>query len=144
MPSSSCFDAVHTRAATKAAVWGFQYSVASSPSPNHLIRLGLPQCGMAEPQIVNTLAAKIETVERYTAEIKKRVQAARHDLAHLQATLRLFRRDDDTGPVYIGLTRIFRRGEITGLSLAALRGSPVGLDTRELARAVMEAKGLDT
>ncbi len=75
--------------------------------------------------------------------METRVENARHDLAHLQATLRLFRRCDDTAPVYMGLTRIFRRGEVTGLALEALRASPDGLDTRELARAVMTAKGLD-
>ena len=57
---------------------------------------------MSEPQIVNTLSAKIEDVERYIAEMEKRLQSARHDLAHLQATLRLFRRGDDTEPVYMG------------------------------------------
>ena len=65
---------------------------------------------MAEPRIVNTLSDKITDVERYIAEMEKRLENARHDLAHLQATLRLFRRGDDTAPVYMGLTRIFRRG----------------------------------
>ena len=46
-------------------------------------------------------------------------------------------------PVYMGLTRIFKRGEITALGLEALRASPDGLHTRELATAIMRAKGLD-
>ena len=62
----------------------------------------------------------------------------------MQATLQLFRRNEvDLNPVYMGLTRLFRRGEITGLALEALRAAPDGLDTRELATAVMRAKGFD-
>ena len=99
---------------------------------------------MPDPQIVNTLSAKIADVQRYIADLEARTENARRDLAHLQATLQLFRRGEvDLNPVYMGLTRIFKRGEITGLALAALRASPAGLDTRELAVAVMAAKGLD-
>lgn len=55
-----------------------------------------------------------------------------------------FRRNEvDVNPVYMGLTRIFKRGEITALGLEALRASPDGLHTRELATAIMRAKGLD-
>lgn len=77
--------------------------------------------------------------------MERRLKNARHDLAHLQATLRLFNlKDADTLPVYMGLRRIFTHGEITRLALGALRAAPDGLDTRELALAVMSAKGLDT
>ena len=96
------------------------------------------------PQIVHTLSSKIADVERWIADTEAKVAIARQDLAHLQATLQLFRRNEvDVNPVYMGLTRIFRRGEITGLALEALRSASDGLDTRELAKAVMRAKGLD-
>ena len=72
------------------------------------------------PQIVHTITAKIADVERWIAETEARLGNARQDLAHLQATLQLFRRGEDMPhPVYMGLSRIFRRGEIT--SLAAWR-----------------------
>lgn len=96
------------------------------------------------PQIVTTLGAKIAEVERWIADTEAKLYNARQDLAHLQATLQLFRRGEDMPhPVYMGLSRIFRRGEITSLGLEALRSAPDGLDTRELATAIMRAKGLD-
>lgn len=67
------------------------------------------------PQIVHTLTAKISDVERWIAETEARLTNARQDLAHLQATLQLFRRNEmDVNPVYMGLTRIFRRGKSRG------------------------------
>jgi hypothetical protein len=42
--------------------------------------------------------------------------------------------------VHMGLHRLFTRGELLALCLEALKDSPDGLDTRELAFAVVRAK----
>jgi hypothetical protein len=75
---------------------------------------------MPEPQIANTVKASIADIERYISEMEQRVENARRDLAHLQATMQLFKRNEaDVNPVYMGLTRIFRRVRSPGLDLRA-------------------------
>lgn len=73
------------------------------------------------------------------------MEAARCDLAHVNTTLQLFERDSVQTPYpsRISLIRVFKRGEIFALCKAELAESPGGLDTRELARAVLRAKGMD-
>ncbi len=102
---------------------------------------------MADPHIIHTLTAKQAEIEGYIRDTEKRLAQARADLAHVNATIRLFetQRDATTQfPAYIKLNRLFRRGELTSLCTDALHAAPEGtLDTRELAAAVMNAKGWD-
>ena len=102
---------------------------------------------MAEPNILHTLTAKRAEIEGYIRDTEKRLAQARADLAHVSATLRLFetKRDETTQfPVYIKLNTLFRRNELAGLCEAALQDAPEAtLDTREIAAAVMAAKGWD-
>ncbi|WP_342359900.1 hypothetical protein [Terrarubrum flagellatum] len=100
---------------------------------------------MAEAQILMTLTAKRNELEAIIDQYEKRLHAARTDLAHVNATLRLFRTKGEPTefPVPVGLNRIFRRGEAFGLCLEALRQAPDGLDTRELSLAIIKAKGWD-
>lgn len=102
---------------------------------------------MAEPQIVNTLRDKQAEIEGYIRETEKRLAQARADLAHVNSTIRLFEttRDNSTQfPVYIKLTTLFRRGELTRLCEEALQAAPEGrLTTREIAATIMAAKGWD-
>ena len=59
---------------------------------------------MHDPQIVNTLSAKLSGIEQWIAAPGFKPGNARRDLAHLQATLQLFRRNEaDVNPVYVGL-----------------------------------------
>jgi hypothetical protein len=100
---------------------------------------------MAEPQIVNTLRSKRDELERIIGSYEKATEAARRDLAHVNATLQLFERDGVPGvyPSRMSLIRVFRRGEIFAICRAALAQYPAGMDTRELALAVLRAKGMD-
>jgi hypothetical protein len=100
---------------------------------------------MAEPQIVNTLRSKRDELERIISSYEKSAIAARRDLAHVNATLELFERNGTPNayPSRLSIVRMFKRGEIFGLCKAALAEAPEGLDTRELARAVIRAKGMD-
>lgn len=101
---------------------------------------------MADPHILTTLSAKREEIERYVARIEKQLAAARHDLAHVNATIRLFEMNGETTqfPVYVQLKRMFAKGELPRLCREAIEASPEGqLDTRQLCTAVMLAKGWD-
>jgi hypothetical protein len=71
-----------------------------------------------------------------------RGENARHDLAAINATLALFKQDGEVRP-HRGLSRMFRRAELFALCSAALEAAGRPIDTRELAKAVAEAKGLD-
>lgn len=100
---------------------------------------------MAEPQIVSTLRSKRDELERIINSYEMAATAARRDVAHVNATLELFERNGapDAYPSRMSIARMFKRGEIFTLSKAALAEVPEGLDTRELALAVIRAKGMD-
>ncbi|HEY2419269.1 MAG TPA: hypothetical protein VGH84_15195 [Steroidobacteraceae bacterium] len=99
---------------------------------------------MADPQIVGTLQRKRDDIERVIAEYEKKIEAAKRDLSHVNATLAMFVGPEGRTqfPVYMETLRLFRRGEIVTICKAALaKEGP--LDTRELAVRVVKAKGLD-
>jgi hypothetical protein len=100
---------------------------------------------MAEPQIVNTLRSKRDELERIIGSYEKAIEAARRDLAHVNATLQLFERDGvpNAYPSKMSIIRLFRRGEVFSICKAALAQVADGMDTRELAVAVLRAKGMD-
>ncbi len=100
---------------------------------------------MAEPQIVNTLRSKRDELERIIGSYEKAIEAARRDLAHVNATLQLFERDaaPNVYPSKMSIIRVFRRGEIFAICKIALAQAPAGMDTRELALEVLRAKGMD-
>ncbi|RXF67119.1 hypothetical protein [Hansschlegelia zhihuaiae] len=97
---------------------------------------------MSEPNVVHTLRRKRDDIEAAIVAYERRLSDARRDLQHVNATLQLFEAaaSPEGVRVYQDIHRLFRRGEITALCRAALaeRGP---LDTRELAQAVMDAKG---
>jgi hypothetical protein len=100
---------------------------------------------MAEPQIVTTLSNKRDELERIISSYEKAIEAARRDLAHVNATLQLFEREGvpSAYPSRTNLVRVFRRGEIFAICKAALAQAPAGMYTRELALAVLRAKEMD-
>jgi hypothetical protein len=100
---------------------------------------------MAEPQIVNTLRSKRDELERIIESYDKAIEAARVDLSHVNATLQLFERNGAPRdyPSRMSIIRVFRRGEIFAICKTALEQAPKGMDTRELALAVLRAKGMD-
>ena len=102
---------------------------------------------MADPIVVSTLNAKQAEIESYIRQLEKQLDQARHDLAHVNATLRLFEVNGERTefPVYVTLKRMFSRGELPRLCREAVEASPDGeLDTRQLASHVMAAKGWET
>lgn len=101
--------------------------------------------GMAESTTVTALRAKRDELERIVGSYEKSISAARHDLAHVNATLELFERNDapNSYPSRLSIARMFKRDEIFSLCRTALAEAPKGLDTRELALALIRAKGMD-
>jgi hypothetical protein len=100
---------------------------------------------MATPLSISILRKRRDKIRDVIAAYENRLKQAQVDLAHVNATLRLFEVTDDpeTFPPYVDLNRVFRRGETTQLCLEALRKEGP-LDTRELTKRVMKAKGLDS
>jgi len=97
-----------------------------------------------DPQILITLRRKRDEVERAIAAYEKQIEAARRDLAHINAILRMFESPEKRTefPVYVDTLRLFRRGELVTICKKALaKEGP--LDTRELALRAIRAKGLD-
>lgn len=99
---------------------------------------------MADPQILSTLRKKRNEIEGTIAAYEKRIEAARHGLAAVAATIRLFELTGEPQefPAYAATGRLRRRGEMVAVCRAALAAEGP-LDTRELAVRVLRAKGLD-
>ncbi|HVV94480.1 MAG TPA: hypothetical protein VHD15_13790 [Hyphomicrobiales bacterium] len=99
---------------------------------------------MAEPHVLTSLRKKRADIEDLIATLDKRLALARRDLAHVSATIKLFEAPAAPGDVrsYTDLHRLFRRGEIVTLCKAALAAEGP-LDTRELSRRVVAAKGFN-
>ena len=99
---------------------------------------------MAEPHILTTLRAKRDDIQAAIEAYEAKIEAAKHDLAAVNATLRLFELNGETRqfPAYMDLGRLWKRGEISAVCREALEREGT-LDTRELALRVVRAKGLD-
>jgi hypothetical protein len=100
---------------------------------------------MALPLSISLLTRKQDKIRDTIAAYEAKIKQAQADLAHVNATLRLFAAtgEPEDFPPYVDLNRVFRRGETTQICLASLREEGP-LDTRQLAVRVMRAKGLDT
>lgn len=100
---------------------------------------------MALPLSISILSKKRDKIRDTIAAYEAKLRQAQADLAHVNATLRLFAAtgEPEDFPPYVDLNRVFRRGETTTFCIQAIRNEGP-LDTRELAYRLMTAKGLDT
>lgn len=101
---------------------------------------------MAVPQIVNTLTAKRDEIEAHIRELRRQLAAAERDLSSVTAVLALYDLSPATTtrfPAYANLNRLFAYGEMFGLCKAAIAEAGKPLTTREIALAVIRAKGWD-
>lgn len=99
---------------------------------------------MPDPQVLNTLRTKRDAIEHAIATYEKHIEAARRDLAAVNATIRMFELDNggEGTPVYFDISRLFKRGELYAICKASLDAEGP-LDTRELALRVCRSRGLD-
>jgi hypothetical protein len=95
---------------------------------------------MGEPIAV---LAKADEISGIIANYIRLLRQAEHDLAHVNASLRLFAATGEAAdlPPYVDLNRVLRRGETTKICMDALAAEGP-LDTRQLAMRVIRAKGL--
>ena len=98
---------------------------------------------MAESQTVVILKAKREEIAAAIENYERELERARADFAHITAALAIFDAGDRPGSQrpYSHLVRGFRYGEIAAWCRDKLLEGP--LSTPELARYVMEQKGMD-
>jgi hypothetical protein len=104
---------------------------------------------MAEQLILTTLRTKRASIERRIKAIEESLAQARHDLAHVYATYRLFElgEGDPDEPFrngrYMGVSRLFGRRELLQTCREALEKAPNGVNTRELAILAIKSRGMD-
>jgi intracellular sulfur oxidation DsrE/DsrF family protein len=98
---------------------------------------------MAEIRTVTTLRHKRTEILGSIVNYEKRLAQAHADLAHIEAAITIFEASGDPKgfPAYVDIHHLFKRGEAMSICKAALAAG--ALDTRQLALAVIKAKGLD-
>jgi hypothetical protein len=98
---------------------------------------------MGEPHAAFALKRKRDEICGTIAHYERLLREAEHDLAHVNAALRLFEATGEAAdlPPYVDLNRVLRRGETTKICMDALAVEGP-LDTRQLALRVIRAKGL--
>lgn len=97
---------------------------------------------MAEDLIVKALRDKRAEIHGRITAYEAQIEQAKHDLAHVNATLRLFTDVDKQRARYAVSHGFFRKGEIADLCALQLRDG-AELTTRALAERVMHARDLD-
>jgi hypothetical protein len=101
---------------------------------------------MAEPQVLSTLKRKRSDIQTYIRDLEKRLEQAKHDLAYVNSTIRLFEVGDGPPqfPVHVDFKGLYRKGELTRLCLEALESFPDSSGTsREIAAYIVKQKGWD-
>jgi len=99
---------------------------------------------MATSQIVNTLTAKRDEIEAHIKALREQLATAERDLSSVTAVLALYDLQPAKQmrfPAYANLNRLFVYGEMFGLCKRAIEEAGKPLSTREIALAVIRAKG---
>ena len=103
---------------------------------------------MSEPHVIAALCRKRSELGGVVSQLEQRLVKHRADLAHLDATMRLF--DPDIRPQEIrpkqqrARSVWFRPGECLRLIYDELRNAPQPVTTRELAVRLMRVKAMPT
>ena len=97
---------------------------------------------MSDPLIIQTLKQKRAEISGVIAAYQAKIAQARHDLAHINAVVRLVEGGEQERAQYIVSHGFFKKGEIADLCAQQL-SEVRELTTRELAERVMCARELD-
>lgn len=101
---------------------------------------------MSDPHIITILTAKYARLSGQLRNLERQSEGLRRDIAHVEATLRLFRRDwDGEGVSPIAPRKSSRwgdRGEGVTLIFRVLREAEGPLTTTEIVRRVFALRGL--
>ena len=98
--------------------------------------------GMAEPLVIQTLKEKRAEILGRVAAYEAQIASAKHDLAHVNATIRLFTEPEKQRARYMVSHGFFRKGEIADICVRHLEVDGE-MTTRELAERVMVERKLD-
>lgn len=91
---------------------------------------------MSDPLIIQTLRQKRAEISGVIAAYQAKITQARHDLAHIDAVMRLVEGGEQERAQYIVNHGLFKKGEIADICLRHLKADGE-LDTRQLAERVM-------
>ncbi|HET7154157.1 MAG TPA: hypothetical protein VFI87_02195, partial [Hyphomicrobiaceae bacterium] len=97
---------------------------------------------MADPLIIQTLKQKRAEISGVIAAYQAKIAQARHDLAHINAVVRLVEGGEQERAQYIVSHGFFKKGEIADICLRHLKADGE-LDTRQLAERVMCERKLE-
>jgi hypothetical protein len=103
---------------------------------------------MGDPCVISILRQKRAEISGIIASLEKEIHARRGDLAHVDATLRLFAPGiavDGIKPKLPAVPRsqYFDQGELSERCRVALRDAAEPVNVEDIARAAMVAKGID-
>ena len=97
---------------------------------------------MVDLLVVQTLKQKRAEISGVIAAYLARIAQAKHDLAHINASIRLFEGGEQERAQYIVSHGFFKKGEIADICVRHLKADGE-LDTRQLAERVMCERKLD-
>ena len=97
---------------------------------------------MQEPLVIQTLKQKRAEISGAIAAYQARIAQARHDLAHINASIRLFEGGETNRAQYIVSHGFFKKGEIADICVCHLKADGE-LNTRQLAERVMCERNLE-
>ena len=97
---------------------------------------------MADPLVIQTLKQKRAEISGVIAAYLAKIAQAKHDLAHINASINLFLGGEQERAQYIVSHGFFKKGEIADICLRHLRAEGA-LDTRQLAERVMCERKLE-
>ena len=97
---------------------------------------------MAEPLVIQSLKDKRAEIHGRIAAYQAQIAQAKHDLAHINASIRLFTDPESQRARYMVSHGFFKRGEIADICVRHLEVDGK-LTTRELAERVMVERKLD-
>jgi hypothetical protein len=101
---------------------------------------------MAEPHVITALVGKYRQLSGKLLVCERDAAAIRADLAHLDAAIRLFKADYDTGSIPpkrpYRPNRLFRKGTLSRNSMEILRPATEPLTAREIVLATLREQGV--
>jgi hypothetical protein len=98
---------------------------------------------MGEPLVIQTLKDKRAEILGRISAYEAQIAQAKHDLAHVNATIQLFTEPEKQRARYMVSHGFFKKGEISDICARHL-GADGEMTTRELAERVMAERKLDS
>lgn len=101
---------------------------------------------MAESSTLFILRAKASEIEAAISRYERQIELARRDLIAVGATINIFERATGTASWSaspMSVSKLFKRGDVFKIVVAALQDAPGGLDTRELATICLKTRGFE-